>query len=243
MTTSPAPFHYAGEDEQIRLPCTGKKLARCAYRGSGVRRRHRQDLPPRLPLQLPRYFPHPALEAHLRIAAAAPRFAARPQGTQPPELEHVAIVTPQRRLLGAEPRRIVLGSLFLRRVFVHGVLSSGDAPLLLLPACGEKVGMRGPQRWARTCGVQNPATPLAREPISHLTLRCSARSAEPRRARPRRRSCILRGPRGACHRAGHFGPDPLARAPQDEADKRTHSRDAHAPEFCENVGWVSCEAA
>jgi len=34
--------------------------------------------------------------------------------------------------------------------------------------------------------------------------------------RPQRLGRILRGPRGACHRAGHFGPDPLARAPQDD---------------------------
>jgi len=60
---------------------------------------------------------------------------------------------------------------------------------------------------------------------------------------PGAEAASFEAPRGACHRAGHFVPDPLARAPQDEADKRTHSRDAHAPEFCENVGWVSCEVA
>ena len=30
-----------------------------------------------------------------------------------------------------------------------------DVCALLLPACGEKVGMRGPLRWARNCGAQN----------------------------------------------------------------------------------------
>jgi hypothetical protein len=152
---SPASFHYAGADKQTMTHLlhqgTGKKLARCAYRGPGVRRRHRQDLPPRLPLEVARYVPRPALEAELRIAAAAPRFAARPQWTQPPELEHVAIVTPQRRLFGAEPRRIVLGSLLLRRVFVHAVHRSGvqptSAPFILPREAGKgdrpKGGGRG----------------------------------------------------------------------------------------------------
>ena len=32
---------------------------------------------------------------------------------------------------------------------------SRDVCALLLPACGEKVGMRGPLRWAESCGAQN----------------------------------------------------------------------------------------
>ena len=43
-----------------------------------------------------------------------------------------------------------------------------------------------------------------------VTLRCSAQSAELRRA-PGARTASFEA-RGACHRAGHFGPDPLARA-------------------------------
>jgi hypothetical protein len=140
---------------------TGKKLARGAFGGSGVRRRRFQNLPPRLPLQLPWYFPHPALEAELRIAAAAPRFAARPQRTQPPELEHVAIVPPQRRLLSAEPRRIFLGGLLLRRVFVHGVPDSSSCP-----------AKRGRGTALRNSVVEGAsAAPLAQSPHAPSTAR------------------------------------------------------------------------
>jgi hypothetical protein len=65
-------------------------------------------------------------------------------------------VARQQRLLGIESRHVAFGCQFLRCFFAQGeVLVPRGAWPLLLPACGEKVGMRGPLRWAQSCGAQN----------------------------------------------------------------------------------------
>jgi len=60
------------------------------------------------------------------------------------------------------------------------------------------------------------------------------KNGRPEEQAPRRRNQGRRGPqarllRGACHRAGHFGPDPLAR--NDAARPRYHSRKSRKNDF------------
>ena len=93
----------------LHVKATRKKLACRALGRAGIRRRRRQDLLPRLPLDFAWDLLLAPLQAGILIAAAGSRFAARLERTGPPKFENVAILALQHRLLGIEPRQILLG--------------------------------------------------------------------------------------------------------------------------------------
>jgi hypothetical protein len=105
-----------------------------------------------------------ANEASGRLARAPPMPLARRLPATPPESQHVAV-----KPLGLHVRRIDQRTTFRKRAPLSVIRRTGrfvqcwrhlkvsalvDA-YLLLPARGEKVGMRGPNRRAQKCGAQN----------------------------------------------------------------------------------------
>jgi hypothetical protein len=117
----------------------------------------------------------PALQARPRIAGAAADAPAAPDRANPPRPQLIAVEPRFRRLGRGVPvpplppwsalfHRPPAGGFFLLSLGVaharcDSCLSKRSrcrvTGALLLPARGEKVGMRGPNRRAQTCGAQN----------------------------------------------------------------------------------------
>ncbi len=105
-----------------------------------------------------------AHQASGRLAYAPPMPLARRPRTAAPQRQHVAIKPMGRdvRRIDQRPALFERPTLFVvrcaRRFVTHYGHVKGSALFvarLLLPACGEKVGMRGPNRWAQNCSAQN----------------------------------------------------------------------------------------